>query len=173
MNEAGASACFSCHSASSGEKAFSKFARIVRFFIGGGLRESMQRVARGFLCCFQFLRPKFEQSRVFGAGVGDGRRLGIDEQLTRGHQKFRHAREGRLDGLRFRFHHGGPCFGARLIELFRDLAFGFHRLEAGLPIATADEEALEAVVIALRDGVEFVIVAACATDGEAEEGFCP
>ena len=61
--------------------------------------------------------------------------------------------------------------GAELRELGGDFAVRLHRGEGGLAIGAADEETGERVVVALRDGIELVVVATGAGDGHAEEGL--
>src|SRR5256885_1805232 len=53
------------------------------------------------------------------------------------------------------------CRGSALASYKRD--------ESRLPVGTADEEARERVIVRLRNRVELVVVASCATNGDAEE----
>ena len=69
----------------------------------------------------------------------------------------------------------GGEFGADLLfdvsklgEVFGELGW---RVDSRLGGAGVGEDAVEGVVVLLRDGVEFVVVAAGAGDGEALEGF--
>ncbi len=58
-----------------------------------------------------------------------------------------------------------------LFEICRDLFMADHGLEADLPVVGGGDEPAQGVVVALRDGVELVVVAAGAGNGQAEEGF--
>ena len=120
----------------------------------------MRDVGLGFL---QLLRPpRALRGSEFIQALGRSLRACGDESC----RQFLHARLERGGDLPGEL---GARRGAKLVKFHRDAPVRFKRLEARLPVAAADEEALQAVVIALRDGVELVVVAARARDGEAEE----
>src|SRR5437016_3373528 len=50
-----------------------------------------------------------------------------------------------------------------------DLAVVLHRVEAGQPIAAADKEAEQGIVVLRRDGIELVVVAAGTRDSQTKE----
>ena len=61
--------------------------------------------------------------------------------------------------------------GPKLFESFGDLAVLCLRIDANLPVAAAQREACQRVVVALRDRVELVIVTPRTGDRQAEECF--
>ncbi len=59
-----------------------------------------------------------------------------------------------------------------MIELFGDLPFALVAVSnRELAITAADRETGQGIIIALRNGVEFVVVATSAGHGHSQEGF--
>ena len=58
---------------------------------------------------------------------------------------------------------------AELLEFLRHAAVVLHGLEAHLPVARAQDEPGQRVVVLASDGVELVVVAAGAGHGQAKE----
>ena len=136
--------------------------------------KGVKRMIGGSARLAKLLRPEAELIRIHRVPRGD-RSGGLVvlrlDQIARGQKIRRSLLQRRIERFRHSLQDARTLAGAQFVELRGDFAVRLHRVERCLPVRAADEESRERVVVALRDGVELVIVAARARDGHAEEGL--